>query len=988
MLSIAPVIFVTHLLSAPPAAPLEFFEKSVRPILAENCYSCHGQEKQKSELRLDHVDLIVKGGETGPAIVRNDPGASRLIHAIRYTDPDLQMPPSGKLSDESIATLEQWIADGAYWPDEALPELRAQKPAFDLEARKQAHWAWQPILEYAPPALASTWPRDDVDRFVFAKLTENGLAPALPADPAMLVRRLHYVITGLPPDPETVRAFTEDPSDAAYTALVERLLASSQYGEAWARHWLDLTRFAETYGFELDFPVAEAWRYRDYVIRALNADVPYDRFVREHIAGDLIDPRIDPETGLNESIIATGFWNMMQAQHAPVDVRQDHAERIDNQIDVLGKTFLGMTVSCARCHDHKFDAISTADYYALSGVFRSVRRQVAPLDPGGAIARSVSALTEKRANATAPLSAWLDAIADAAAKAPQPGAQTTTDAPPPTAAPFASFDTSFEGWYSSGQAFGDKPTDSADWHLTADKRPILIAKGQAHSGRHGNRLRGVLRSPTFTLDHARVQVLAAGRGAQVRLVIEDYFIREFHDLLFESTVVKVDHGDDPRWLEIAGGLEKYKRCRTHIEIVDDGEGYIAVDEIRLSYDALVQMPSAPAPDAVTALTKWREGHASRADLAMLNALLTGEAPQSLRDALEACAVEADAIPQPTLVQALAEGNGVNESVYIRGNYKTLGEPTQRRFLAALDPESAPFDDTGSGRRALADKMVADTNPLTARVMVNRIWKHLFGRGIVATTDNFGALGATPTHPELLDYLARDYQQNGWSTKALIRKLLLSSTFRMSSVAADHEYDVRDPSNLFLHRMPLRRLTAEAVRDSLLVAADNLDETMYGKSIPAYISPFMGGQRAPKESGPMDGARRRSIYLEIRRNYLPSLFMAFDFPTPDSTHGARNVSNVPAQALVLMNDPFVGEQAKVLGEKLAARAEPIDTRISELFLRIFGRDATAADVARAEEFLEHQAAAYNVAPDAAMADPRVWSDLCHALFMAKEFIYVG
>lgn len=988
MLPIASVIVVSVFAQA---APLEFFEKNVRSVLAEHCYECHGPAKQKSGLRLDHIDSMLKGGETGPAVVRNDPNASRLIHAIRYDDTDLQMPPNGKLAGESIADLEKWIAEGAYWPEEAAPETHAQKPVFDLEARREAHWAWQPVRDRAPPIVSSAWPRDDIDRFIYAKLSENNLTPASPADPSTLVRRLYYVINGLPPDPQTIRDFTRDPSDAGYEALVDRLLASPQFGEAWARHWLDLTRYAETYGFELDFPVAEAWQYRDYVIRAINADLPYDQFVREHIAGDLLKPRIDAETGLNQSIVATGFWNMMQAQHAPVDVRLDHADRVDNQIDVLSKTFLGMTVSCARCHDHKFDAVSTADYYALSGIFRSVRRQMAPLDAGGAIARSIASLTEARANACDQLSSWLDAVASAAETSSQPGAESMTDAAPSTAVSFASFDNSFDGWFPSGQAFGENPIGPADWRMSSDKQPILLGKGQVHSGRFATPLRGALRSPTFTLDHTRVQVLAAGRGAQVRLVIEDYFIREFHNLLFESTVLTVDHGDDLRWLEIAGGLEKYQGCRAHIEIVDEDDGYIAVDEVRLSNDPLVQTPSGHALNPVDALKQWRKGIATRADLALLNSLVTNNRnsfPQPVSDALSKCASAACAIPNPVMVQALAEANPVDERVYIRGNYKTLADTVPRRLLTALDHTCTPFASNGSGRRELAEQIVSASNPLTARVMVNRVWQHVFGRGIVATTDNFGLLGAAPTHPELLDYLARYYQQNGWSTKSLIRKLVLSSTFRMSSVAASTEDDERDPDNELLHRMPLRRLAAESVRDSLLAAADNLDAKMYGKSVVAYISPFMGGNRAPKESGPMDGARRRSIYLEIRRNHLPQLFMAFDFPAPDSTHGTRNVSNVPAQALVLMNDPFVVEQSNALGSKFAARTDSIDARIKELFLRVFGRKATADDIARSIDFLRKQSTEYKGSPGTEFSNPHSWSDLCHALFMAKEFIYVG
>ncbi|MFM1920636.1 MAG: hypothetical protein RLZZ303_2270, partial [Candidatus Hydrogenedentota bacterium] len=333
---------------------LEFFEREVRPVLAEHCYSCHGPEKQKAGLRVDHLSFLLTGGESGPSIIPGDATASRIAEAMAYTNVDLQMPPKGKLSDEQIKAVQTWIEQGAHWPDEPVPTEGVEAAeTFDVEKRRDEHWAWQPIQSPVPPAVSNTaWPRHDIDRFVLARLEAAGYEPAPEADPATLIRRLSFALTGLPPTPEAVSRFLADERPDAYERLVDELLASPDFGERWGRHWLDITRYAETYGHEQDYPVEHAWRYRDYVIRAFNSDLPYDDLLREHIAGDLLpEPRFNLETSANESLAATGFWYMHQATHAPVDVRQDQNDRIDNQIDVFSKAFLGMTVSCARCHD-------------------------------------------------------------------------------------------------------------------------------------------------------------------------------------------------------------------------------------------------------------------------------------------------------------------------------------------------------------------------------------------------------------------------------------------------------------------------------------------------------------------------------------------------------------------------------------------------------------------------------------------------------------
>ncbi|NRA95884.1 MAG: DUF1549 domain-containing protein, partial [Planctomycetes bacterium] len=373
----------------PTSADIAWFEKNVRPLIAENCFGCHGPKRQRADLRLDHISSILKGGANGAEIVKGDPDASRLVKAIRYDDVHLRMPPTGRLPAAAVETLEEWVRRGAPWPDEPAPKAgTSDKPAFDLAQRRAGHWCWSELTKPATPNVVDkAWVRQPLDAFILARLEANGIRPAPPADRRILIRRLSLALRGLPPSPEEVEAFVNDARTNAYDEVVDRYLASPRFGERWGRHWLDLVRYAESYGHEFDYNIPHPWEYRDYIIRALNADVPYDQIIREHLAGDLLEkPRRNPDNGVNESLLATGFWHLHQATHAPVDVRHDEAEKIDNQIDVFAKAFLGLTVSCARCHDHKFDAISTADYYGLAGYLQSSRRQIAYLDPNGFIA--------------------------------------------------------------------------------------------------------------------------------------------------------------------------------------------------------------------------------------------------------------------------------------------------------------------------------------------------------------------------------------------------------------------------------------------------------------------------------------------------------------------------------------------------------------------------------------------------------------------------
>lgn len=1099
--------------TAPTPQDLEFFETKVRPVLSEYCHGCHGPDKQRGGLRLDHIESILAGGDSGPALVPGETAESRISRAIAYEDVDLQMPPKGILPKEARDNLNAWIERGAPWPDEPLPEAGAAEEIFDLEQRRDEHWAWQPITSPEPPEVEDARFGDHpVDRFLQAAREAQGLETAPRADRRTLARRAAFALTGLPPAPTDVEAFASDSRTEAYPRLLDRLLDQPAFGERWARHWFDLVRYANTHGHEGDYPIRHSWTYRDYVIRALNNDLPYDEFVREHIAGDLLEqPRRNPEAGYNESLLATGFWYMHQATHAPVDVKRDEADRIDNQLDVMSKAFLGMTVSCSRCHDHKFDAIPAKDYYALAGHLYSARQSVAFLDPGNKIQSAMlshQALLRKQLHAVQetvaetpsieemPVAPYLEGAAkvlfdppkpsDEVAPPPadakekpigrpvpkvagemaldadrlarwtaalsepgsdQPGhplhvwrrlsrearnvntpvflktARTLAAASPGPAAEregdrvFARFDgNDFEGWFDSGDAFGTGPTGNGQWHAV-DGEFAPVPAGVAHSGLVSGKLQGILRSPTFTIDADHIHFRVAGRQTQIRLVVDEYQLRFDNGLLFGDTLLEVgDTNGAFTWHTMGKHVAKYRGHSAYIELRDESDGYIAVDQVVFSDD-----PSPPAvgtrsnaADLIPSdidhksmlleeLAKRYEDYFHQAWRNRADSIpaLTGDPATALllrrglwwrdetrpeREEWRAARVASESdFEAPLKALAITQGTPRDAQYFIRGDHKNPGGPVPRGFLTALEENTDAMTPT---RLELAEKVVDPANPLTARVYVNRIWHHLFGRGIVASVDNFGVLGQAPTHPELLDYLATRFMEEGWSTKWLIKFLMDTETYRMDSVPESPAAEQADPANLYLHRMRVDRLEGEAIRDSLLEVAGNLNATMYGPPVPAYVPPFEANRRSP-ESGPMDGDRRRTIYLEVRRNHLLPLVAAFDMPVPDTTIGRRTVSNLPAQALILMNDPFVVEQARVWSERLLASdpgdLESLTAAMYEAALSRAPRDDEQAALAG---FTQSQAELYGIGPEAAWKDPRVLTDLCHTIFMLKEFIYIG
>jgi hypothetical protein len=887
----------------------EFFERKVRPILVDRCLECHGKDKQKGGLRLDARESMLKGGDNGPAVAPGDAGKSLLVQFIRY-DGDIKMPPKGKLADEEIAVLTKWVAGGAPWPAGTGVVQVGPRKSFDAEARARALWSFQPVRRPPVPEIANLKSQisNPIDAFLLQKLKEKGLSFAPPAGKRALLRRVSFDLIGLPPTPEEIEAFLNDRSPNAYEKVVDRLLASPHYGERWGRHWLDLVRYAETHGHEFDYEIPGAWRYRDYAVRAFNADVPYDQFLTEHIAGDLLPKsRIDSATGTNESLTATAFWWLGEAKHSPVDSRAEYADRIDNQIDVFGKAVLGLTLACARCHDHKFDPISTRDYYALFGVLASSRYSLADISDPAPI---VKALAEINPTATS--------IPDSIASLPE------------DASVFERFGNGWrDRWDASGLAF----------------RPET-GGGFPHSGRESEKLTGALRSPTFVIDRPYLAVRVAGRGGQARIILNG--LQLIKNPIYGGLAQSVNHGEDWHW--VVFDLKMWKGQPAYFELLDNGGGWAAISGAWF----------AETPPS----NRGGDGETGRG----------GEKERKIRES-------GRRIPEPKLAPTMCDGNGRNERIFIRGNHKTLGAEAPRAFLEVFG--AGPFQSKGSGRLELAKAISDPDNPLTARVLVNRLWKHHFGVGIVSSPDDFGNQGQPPTHAELLDWLASEFMDGGWSIKKMHRLLVLSVAYRQSSRATLKQAAKAvtiDPQNRLLHRQNVRRLEAEAIRDAMLAVSGRLDRSIGGPSVLPHLTEHQVGRGRPS-SGPLDGNGRRSIYLQVRRNFLNPMFSAFDYPTPFTTMGKRSVSNVPAQALVMLNNPFVLQQAEQWAKRTLAGPDRTSVeRVQSMYLEAFCRPADREEIGLALAFLGAAAEEHG-------NDGKVWADFAHVLFNAKEFIFV-
>ncbi len=890
------------------------FDREVRPVLAARCYRCHGPDpsSRRAGLRLDLAEFATTQLASGArAIVPSDPQASALLWRIHHSDLDERMPPEGHdaLTASEMETLERWVSEGAHYTPP---------------------WAFTPLVRATVPSVRNeSWPLGELDRFVLAKLEAHAIAPSLDAQAEVLLRRIAFDLTGLPPSAALREKYLHDGSEAMLGEIVDELLASRAFGERWARHWLDCVRYSETLGHEFDYAIPHAWRYRDWVIDAFNRDLPVSQFVTEQVAGDSATPRAVAGVANNVAPIATSFWWMGQATHAPTDVRQDEADRHANSIEVFGKAFLGLTVSCARCHDHKFDPIPTTDFYSLLGVLRSTQRVVGFSEADATITTAVEAAHR----AILALTSGVHSVI------PESSAEAS--------AFLEDFSPGFsDRWHSIGWAFSlPQPVSRTDGSLDADT---------LDSGRMHPKLQGSLLSNPFTITNRFAYARMRGNVGSLRVIVDNYWLNEANALLFESC----SQHPSAEWRTAKIDLGRFLGERAYIEILDDGDGAIEVDwiacgngEAPLDDDA----PTCDAPLSSSAVSSVREAAAALA--------ATIDSAASIGRTLEA----RDAVV------------GFDEPVHVRGKAAQYGEGTPRAALSFLAPSRGAQVASGSGRRELATAMLAPSSPFVWRTLANRVVHHLLGRGIVRTPDDFGQLGRPPTHPELLDALAlrlRDHQ----SLKALIREVVLSRTYRQSSDPSVDALD-KDSDNEFFSRAMVRRLDGEAIRDSMLVAAGSLDAHMGGPSVPVYLDEFMTGRGRPSTSGPLDGANRRSIYLEVRRNFLDPFMQVFDAPVPSTTVGCRNRSNVPAQSLAMLNDPLVHELAKRFADRVLLESKDSDAAaVDAAFLAAYGRAATEADRADISDFLAEETRAGRSRAGA-------WVALCHVLFNAKEFTHL-
>jgi len=777
---------------------LRFFESRIRPLLVEQCYKCHsgGAKEIKGGLRLDSREGWVKGGESGPAVVPGKPDDSLLIRGVRQWDKDFTMPPDSRLSAQQIADLEEWVKRGAPDPRTAVPPLAASpapKTTYAVDmAKGRAHWSFQPVKVAAIPKVrAPSWTYNAVDFFTLARMEKAGVKPAPEADLRTLIRRASFDLIGLPPTPEEVEAFVNDPSPDAFARVVDRLLDSPQYGERWGRHWLDVVRYADTCGNASDYPVPQAYKYRNYVIKAFNADLPFDQFIREQIAGDLL-PAANESERFGHTV-ATGYLAIARrfgGGRGPVNLL------IDDAIDNLGRTFLGISIGCARCHDHKFDPVPQTDYYALYGIFSSTRFP----HPGG-----------EGANRPADLVPLL---------------------------PQAKLETSTKVW----------------------REQIATLEGEMKN-----------------LDSARIN------------------------------------------------LEKEPEC-------------------------------AGKKDSMTRITRT-----------------IAETKNRLKQV-------SDTVPYEQ-AYAVAEAKGADARLQVRGDPERLGEVVPRGFLHVLGGQTLAKTEAGSGRLELANWIADSANPLTARVMMNRLWQHHFGRGLVATPNDFGTRGQAPSHPELLDYLAQRFVQSGWSLKAMHRMMLLSHTWQLSATASNAGA-AADPNNTLWSHAERRRLDAEAIRDALLFVSGDLDLAPGGAH--PFPPVYTWGFTQHNQFFAVYENRQRSVYLMQQRLRKHPFFALFDGADTNSSTGVRDPSTTPLQSLFVMNDKFVHEQAARLAARLGAMESADAPRISLVFRTLYSRSPQNEEVQMATEYLSQiraQLAAKQLSPNEA------WPSLVRALLGANEFFYL-
>ncbi len=1006
----------------PPSA--KFFEDKIRPVLANRCFSCHGPEKQKGQLRLDSLAGMLKGGRTGPAVEPGQPDRSLFIRAIQHSE-ELQMPPKTKLPQLEIALLTTWVKMGAPWP-QARPIDPVGKGANGSAFTKQQRefWAFQKpaapsrVRSPLPQVKNASWVRSPIDWFILAKLEEKGIEPAPPADRLTLIRRATFDLTGLPPTPEEIDTFVQDQSPEALARVIDRLLASPQYGQRWGRHWLDLARYSDSNGMDENLAFGNAYRYRDWVIAAFNQDMPYDQFVRMQIAGDLMP------AGGTDGIIATGFLTIgpkMLAEDDPVKMEMDI---IDEQVDTLGRTFLGLTLGCARCHDHKFDPLSMADYYALAGIFKSTKtmdnfrvvarwheRPIAGTELQELARHQEKKLAEKR-EAILKLKAQADALL--LARACKDAARYLKAA---------------------GELLNQKGELAQPKSILADPKTsripgIILVEAEDYT--RGNVLKsfdgygakiGVIYNRGELPNVAEYDFTLPGEGAyqlELRYAAADsrpVQLRLNNRLIKDGAAGPVTgswNPDTQTWF--VEGVFSFQAGKNTLRL-ERAEPFPHFDKLAL---VPVKLPPGVAnlipktPERLAAeyqlnpvfLRQWAEFlkkagklpsgadlekilHDAKGPLA-LPANAEAYYPEKLSGGLQALRSELTILEKsrPILPEAMgvSEGSAANLRIHLRGSHLNLGIEVPRRFPVILAGTQQPaIGPKQSGRLELADWITRDDNPLTSRVMVNRIWLYHFGAALVRSPDNFGLLGDRPVHRDLLDWLAVKFVDSGWSIKAMHRLIMLSSTYQMST-AYSEQANQADPENRLHWRMNRRRLEAEAVRDAILAVSGQLDRSLGGSLL---VTPNRAYVASTFSVNPTNyDSNRRSVYLPVVRSALYEVLQAFDFADPSVANGERATTTVAPQALFMLNSDLMHNQSRHFAQLLLQQEKLDDAgRLNLLYRRALGRSVTASESDRALGFIKQVQGALPAELPTAERWLRAWQSLCRVVLASNEFVYV-
>jgi len=937
----------------------EFFETKIRPLLSENCFVCHGTASPMAGLNLSTAETLFKGGATGPVIVKGEPESSRLIDVVRYQGP-VKMPPSGKLKDREIADLVEWVKMGAPWPgsQSSAPAPLAAKPApYGFSKEQREFWAFSPVKDYLPPAVKNqAWCRSPVDRFVLAELEKKGLTPAKPADKLTLLRRVTFDLAGLPPTVDEIDNFLRDDSPDAFAQVVDRLLDSPRYGERWGRHWLDVARYADSAGADEDIRYPYAYRYRDYVIEAFNLDLPYDQFVREQLAGDLL-PAAKPGEMNTRGIVATGFLQVGPKLLAEQDKPKMVYDMVDEQLDVASRAFMALTVGCARCHDHKFDPIPTRDYYSMASIFASTR----------SLRKVQSLVSELLFVPLVPKE-----IADgyrgyqAKIKAKSEEIQNLIDIEgakrAATLLPLLSrYMLAAWQYENRPQALNSLALES--WARQMGLQPGILERWSQYL-KPTDDVRPHLEPWLRTVRPSGNRTAAGDAGAQVLPTPPPSLVEMASSFQKESEVIAAE------WQETLTKWRVKIEEASRTQVTAPEKPVFEKGKHRFFADVFLEKGPFALPEKDPEQVFSQEARVK---------------VHSLRSEYET--LRKGSPPEPPMACAVEEGPSVQQRVFIRGNVANPGEETPKQFLQIIAGEHQTPITSGSGRLELANWLTHLDHPLTARVMVNRLWQWHFGEGLVRTPNNFGRLGELPTHPELLDYLARQFVDRKWSIKAMHRLILLSSTYQMSSTVSKEAFET-DPGNRLLSHMSRRRLEVEEIHDGMLAIGGELDLAMGGTLQTGFGTDEENGN--DRLSIAPETTRRRTCYIPLRRSNLPSLLNLFDFGDATTPTESRSRTNVASQALYMMNSQFIADRAQLLARRIMSDSGSDDhQRVVGAYLSVLGRKPKDDEV---EEILSYREALErrlvdSVQLDRPSLDLKAWQSLCRVLLSSNEFIYV-